>query len=363
MASPQAPEHDRPSSPPPGAAESRRAVRWYLMCYPYGRKGLTLGLEQELKRRRSLGEPPFEYFAPAFTETKEVDGHLVYTRTPLLFNYFFVRASENEIFRLKRFQPQYNLLRRITGPGGSYHYPYVSDSVMQTLRWIARSFSGAIPLCLLDQTLLVKGDRIRVTRGQLKGVEARLVTRPKSSGDDVMVFVDNWMCVPLLNVHPGQYEVIGLSGGCGPCGPSSCPDSPRLAGRLHDALCRFHCGEATEEDRRLAAEAFSRYAPAVAGTAAARCRLYSVLLPACTVLGDAGKRDGLLKLIKVMLPEVTAQQSLALLAVTLYGCTDDYGYHELAHRLVDPWAAEASPKKSKRTLLLRLADYDRCFGH
>ncbi len=333
------------------------------MSYPYGRKGLTLGLEQELRRRKNLGEPLFEYFAPTYIETKEVDGKLVTTKTALLYNYFFVHASEDEIFRIKKNQPQYNVLHRVVHADGAYHYPYVKDSIIQILQWIAKSYSGFIPLYLLDQTLLIKGDRIRITKGQFKGVEARIVTRPKSAIKEIMVFVDNWMCVPLMNVRPSQYEIIDLHNNQERSDLSHGLDNPRLAEQLHDALCRYHRGEATEEDRKLASDTFNRYATVVVDSTISRCKLYSFLLPACTILENKDKLDGLLKLIQMMLPKIKVEQSLALLMVSLYACTDNYTYHEKAHQMVQPWIKEETPKRSKQILIKRLADYDRCFGH
>ena len=345
------------------AISSRKVVRWYLMLYPYGRKGLTLGLERELERRKRGGEQPFEYFAPTYVEVKEVDGKLVTTKTPLLYNYFFVHASENEIFRIKRYQPQYNLPHRITNADGSYYYPYVQDHIIQDLRWIAQSYAGSIPLYLLDQTLLLKGDRIRITKGQFKGVEAHIVTRPRSAMKEIMVFVDNWMCVPLMNVQPSQYEVIALNDEEKQQESSRRLDNPRLSQNLHEALCRFHFGKTTDEDRKLAADTLRQYATVEVDSAILRCKLYSFLLPACTILGNKKKLEGLLKLIQILLPKIKAEQSLALLMVTLYACTNHSVYYEKAHQLVDPWAKEGVLKKSKQLLIHRLADYDKCLGH
>lgn len=341
----------------------RKIVRWYLMFFPFGKKGLTVGLDRELERRKCSGETPFEYFATTYAETKDVDGKLVTTQESLLYNYFFIHCNEDDLFVLKRNQPQYSVLRRVTNSDGSYYYPYVKDSTIKTLKWIARSYGGYIPLYLLDQTLLIKGDRIKITKGQFKGIEAHLVTRPKSTVSQIMVFVDNWMCVPLMNVHPTQYEVIDINDSKE---KEKCPhglDNSNLSQELHDALCRFHKGETTEEDTKLAKNTYLMFSELKADTSILRCKLYSILLPACTILGDKDKTGGILKLVQVMLPKITAEQSLALLMVTLYGCTDNVFYHEKAHQLIESWKREEAPKKSKQILIQRLADYDKCLEH
>lgn len=88
-----------------------------------------------------------------------------------------------------------------------------------------------------------------------------------------------------------------------------------------------------------------------------------MLLPAYTILGEEPKREQLLRTIQEMLPAVRAEQSRALLLVTLYGCTDNCLYYGQAHALVDPWRAEPRPKKSKALLIRHLADFDRLLGH
>ena len=91
---------------------SQEAVRWYVLTLPTavgGRDNIysSKGLDAELSRRKRCGEPLFEYFAPSYVEARKVGGKMVNTRKPLLYNYVFIHASENEIFRLKRIMPLY----------------------------------------------------------------------------------------------------------------------------------------------------------------------------------------------------------------------------------------------------------------
>ena len=122
---------------------SQEAVRWYVLTLPTaigGRDNIysSKGLDAELSRRKRCGEPLFEYFAPSYVEARKVGGKMVNTRKPLLYNYVFIHASENEIFRLKRIMPLYNLLPRVSVGEHSY-FPYLSDHEMETLRWMAES--------------------------------------------------------------------------------------------------------------------------------------------------------------------------------------------------------------------------------
>lgn len=322
---------------------------------------MTDELNRELARRQRDGEPLFEYFAPAFVETRKVNGRLVKTRRALLYNYLFVHASEAEIYRIKQRLPQYNFLPRVRDGKDSYHYPYLTDQAMRDLRWIARSYAEPVPVCGADPVWLVKGDRIRITEGRFAGIEARVVTTAPSRHKEIIVTIDNWMCVPLLSVEPGQYEVIELNA-----------ENPRrysrlnnsgLFERLHTALCHHLSGEVTEEDHGVAAEVVRQYGSLQLESDVMRSKLYALLLPAYTILGEEPKREQLLRTIQEMLPAVRAEQSRALLFVALYGCTDNCLYYGQAHTLVDPWRAEPRPKKSKALLIRHLADFDRLLGH
>ena len=118
---------------------SQEAVRWYVLTLPTaigGRDNIysSKGLDAELSRRKRCGEPLFEYFAPSYVETRKVGGKMVNTRKPLLYNYVFIHASENEIFRLKRIMPLYNLF---------LGYPWANTLISltcQIMRW--RPYAG-----------------------------------------------------------------------------------------------------------------------------------------------------------------------------------------------------------------------------
>ena len=91
-----------------------KTVRWYVLTLPTAAGGRrdrispSRGLDAELSRRERRGETLFEYFAPSYVEVRKVDGKLVNTRRPLLFNYVFIRSSVEEIFRMKQTLPLYN---------------------------------------------------------------------------------------------------------------------------------------------------------------------------------------------------------------------------------------------------------------
>ena len=343
------------------SCKSSRAIRWYVLVVPYRHKGTVQGLQNEQARRQRNGEPSFEYYAPMYVEVKKIGGKLINTQKPLLYNYVFIHASEDEIYKMKQHLPQYNFLPRVKDGNISY-YPYLSDKAMSDLQWIARSYSDILPVYTPQSSQLMKGDKVRITEGQFKGVEATVVIQPGAGQKDIMVCIEDWMWVPLLHVMPGQYEVISLN--AEKKHVYTRLDNERISSGLHEALQYYHSGkEIPESSLCLAREALQQFGNLDMESDVMRCKLYSILLPAYTVLGDKENAASLVATMHSILPAVKAEQSRALLLVTLYGCTDSSIYHGLAHELVAPWRRESNPKKSKRQLLQRLDDYDRWLGH
>ena len=95
-----------------GKRHDLKTVRWYVLTLPTtgaARRDWispAKSLDAELSRRERRGETLIEYFAPSYVEVRKVDGKLVNTRRPLLFNYVFIRSSVEAIFRMKQKEGQ-----------------------------------------------------------------------------------------------------------------------------------------------------------------------------------------------------------------------------------------------------------------
>ena len=350
-----------------GKRHDLKTVRWYVLTLPTtgvarrDRISPAKSLDAELSRRKRRGETLFEYFAPSYVEVRKVDGKMVNTKRPLLFNYVFVRSSVEEIFQMKRTLPLYNFLPRVSS-GGMTHFPYLSDDEMGNLRWVAESYSNELPVYVPDSDRLLKGDRVRITSGYFTGMEAEVVIQPGGGHKDVMARILDCMWVPLLEVKPGEYELIELN----TKGKHVYThlDNDRLSEGMHKALGRYYLsGKLGKEDELLVREVLKGYASLRVETDVMRCKVYSLLLPAYKLLDQEEEFERLYSTLRNMLPLVKAVNSRALLLVPLYGCTNSNLYYRMAHELVDPWRDDPSPKRSKALLIQRLHDYDIWLKH
>ena len=170
------------------ALRNNNAVRWYVLSLPDCHRGGVRGLQREQDRRIQAGEPSFGFFAPSYQEVRRIDGKFVNTQRPLLFNYVFVRASERDVFQLMQRFPVLSFLPRVRERKREY-FPYLSDAAMENLQWVARSYSNTLPVYIPQPDGLRKGDRIRITEGRFKGVEATVVIQPGAGRKDVMWYV------------------------------------------------------------------------------------------------------------------------------------------------------------------------------
>ena len=84
---------------------------------------------------------------------------------------------------MKQTLPLYNFLPRVSS-GGTPHFPYLSDSEMGNLRWVAESYSNELPVYVPDSGRLLKGDRVRITSGYFAGMEAEVVIQPGGGHKD-----------------------------------------------------------------------------------------------------------------------------------------------------------------------------------
>ena len=334
-------------------------VRWYVLVLPYGHRGSpSAGLRAELERREKSGEPPFDYFAPQYVEVRSVRGKMTKTTRALLFNYVFVHASEAEIYRMKGGTLRnYNFLPRVR-ESDRQHYPYLTDEAMENLRWVARAYDEVLPVCTPAPDKLMKGDRVRITEGQFMGIEATVMTQPGAGQKSVMVCVEDWLWVPLLQVRQGQYEVVSLDGSGKHIYTKL--DNDRLFTKMHEAIMRHHSPEGiTDDDRRVAQEIVSQFGRLEMPTPILRCKQYSLLLPAYMVLGKGDDFEAMESKVNSVLNGIKAEQAAALLLVTMYGCTGDMENYMQAREIINRWKINGTRSKRKCMVTAYMNKYEQ----
>lgn len=354
-------KENKNQSTPSLPQQDLHTVRWYVMLLPYGHKGPAKGLHEEVLRHRQSGDNEFDYFAPAYQSVKYVRGKYVKSEHSLLFNYVFIRASVAEIFKLKRTSLSlYNFLPRQSDSQRIY-YPYLNDSDMNNLRWVAKAYSDTLPICSIEPRQLVCGDKVRIISGKFEGAEAQVV-RHTGGGKSLMVFIDNWTCIPLVHVNPDEYEVISLAEGNKHHYTQI--DNDRLWSGLHEAVGRLCRGEQPDEnDLQLADSTIRLCKHLVMSTDIMRIKTLCLLMQAYHIKGLVDERDGIIGQAVTLIPVLKAELAKTLLLTILYGCTDNYLFRTQAQQLIAPWRNEAKPKKNKQRLIDVFDNFEKWWGH
>lgn len=342
--------------------QNSNAVRWYIMLLPVGHKGKATGLIEEQSRRIRNGEPSFDFFAPQLVESHFVDGELVVTEKPLLFNYIFVHASEKEIYKMKAGGlAKYNFLPRCHGDAGEY-FPFLTDAMMKTFRWVAGAYGNSVPCVVPEPQTLVQGDKVRVTRGPLKGVVATVVSTKGKDRKNLIVNVENWLWVPLVTVKQGEYELVSLTNEEDV--QSEHCNNDAILRRLHELMGKHFSHERlSEKDLETISNIQGHCSSLAVGTDIMRCKLFAIQLQVAILLNNTAERTRLVAESAAFYPLVKAEYAKALMAAILYLATDNNRYYTDVHATIEQWQQESAPKKSKQTLTQWVSDFDVWLGH
>ncbi len=339
-----------------------KLVRWYILQLPAWNRNVDAELRTVRDRCLELNFPSFEYFAPTFREVRIVNGKMKGTDKPLFLNYVFIRSSQADIYRMMKelMLSRYSFLPMVRDKEGG-HFPYLTDKSMENLKWVARSYDNEIPVYNPSPDRLMRGDRIRITEGQLAGMEATVVTTAGAAKGKVMVQIEDFMWVPLFEIRKGQYEVIELNKRGG-------HQYAKLSGtHIFKELDKFLelrvTGGIGQDDEDRLRQIVREYSKLKVETGVLRCKLCAILLMAYSSLNDLASKEQTIAEAMSLLRTVSSEMSRALLLVTLYGCTDNSIWYEKAHEMTMAWRREDRLKPAKAEILARLDFFDALLGH
>lgn len=371
--------------------------QWYILKVPQGHRDPdNKRLQAVQKKYESDSDEVFEFFAPLYVEAIHRDGKLVETHKPLYLNYVFVKCKLPLLRTLKKYGNELEVYKflPLSERTDRDSFPFVSDVQMKYMQWVAESRSNKIPIYIPQSQQPIKGDKIRIIHGAFKGLEATVAVQPGRGQRDIFVSVDNCRFVPLTNIQEGDYEIIEYNSDNKRHYTTTYND--KLIDKLHNAIQRYHLGTLTEEDKLLAEKVRCEYGSfelrkGLFGNSNIKSnqkgitpRIYAFILPAFTILKGIESSDNFKnsangeilihdceqewklligEMLGVIANQKEAYQNLALMYVTLYGCTNNIFYYEKAHKLVDPWRKEGTERKIKQQLISRLDDYDKWLGH
>ena len=171
-----------------------RAVRWYVLALPSRHRGSGERVAGGTRPTSPEQRAGIRIFRPDLCGGQGRKRRLGQNRRPLLYNYVFVRSSENEIYKMMSTAGLSLYTVSAAGAGRQARIlslplrrsdgePPVGGSLL----------CGHSPGLYPEPKRLMKGDRVRITEGKFKNAEATVISQPGGGRKDIMVCVENWL--------------------------------------------------------------------------------------------------------------------------------------------------------------------------
>ncbi|MBE6201584.1 MAG: UpxY family transcription antiterminator [Rikenellaceae bacterium] len=173
------------------------AVEWYVMRVTY---------QRELVAQRLLGQLGVESFVPTQKVRRKVGGRYVWREEAKVHNYIFVCSSQAELQQIKTTKITYLRFMMAKGDDGTKWVPqFVPADQMEHFMAICRSEG----VKYLDPEVdLRKGDRVKVIRGGLAGVEGTFVKISAKNEKRVVVKIEGVAAVATAAIPAADVEKI-----------------------------------------------------------------------------------------------------------------------------------------------------------
>lgn len=173
-------------------------ILWYAMRVPYSR---------EVSFKNHLDSMEIENFIPMHYQLIEKNGMKSKLLVPAIHNLIFVRSSKNILDDIKsniegKIPSRYIIDKSIKKP------LIVPDNQMSDFIAIAKTYDEQIVYLSPSETQLRKGDKVRITKGALAGVEGEFI---RIKGDRrVVVSINGLMSIATAFIAPHMLEKIEI---------------------------------------------------------------------------------------------------------------------------------------------------------
>lgn len=171
------------------------AVEWYVMRVTY---------QRELVAQRLLGQLGIESFVPTQKVRRKVGGRYLWREEAKVHNYIFVRSSQVELQQIKETRITYLRFMMAKNEEGNKWVPqFVRADQMEHFMAICRSEG----VKYLDPEVdLRKGDRVKVIRGGLAGVEGTFIKISAKNEKRVVVRIEGVAAVATAAIPAADVE-------------------------------------------------------------------------------------------------------------------------------------------------------------
>lgn len=283
----------------------------------------------------------FRFFAPKIMVMADKKRGTMRSRTDRItnYNYVFIYEEEEKIYELKQKVLYSKIMFLPKQEDCKTAYPYLRDKDIDALKKLEAIFNKNIPLVLSEKRSTRLGDKVRILVEPYEGMEATVVTIPRSKNKEVVVALNDWGFVPLKNLREGEYEVLEFMDASKHVYEAFSDDGEQAF--LYECLKRRIAeGNAYKQSRQEADRLIliiRTYRNLKVSTNILRCKKHILLLYAYYSLNLMDEVKARYLRLEEMLKKTKAEQTRMQLLLALYVTSHSADHHTALLNIVTRW--------------------------
>lgn len=185
------------------------SLPWLVMYSNSGDIGILDNLQEKQAQSETTGIQDF--FVPLDVTHLSIGGQVVQQKRFIAGNYIFIKATKDDILRLRQ-EPPFDATLRFLHPTSSpTGCIYVSDLEIRMLRLAVECMDGEAEYFVPTNKELVAGDYICVTEGKYAGVRGVLESVKGHEGGRVIVALGDVLAVRTPRVPASNIQLLDLA--------------------------------------------------------------------------------------------------------------------------------------------------------
>ena len=182
---------------------------WLVMYSNSGDIGILDILEAKKAESSTTGITDF--FVPLDVTRQVVDGNTIEYKRLIAGNYIFLRATKEDILRLRQ-EPPFDATLRFLHPSSSpTGCIYIPDSDMQMLRLTVERMDGDAEYFVPSSKQLIAGDYVCVLEGSFAGIRGVLESVKGHEGGRVIVPLGDVLAVRTSRISANDIQLLDLA--------------------------------------------------------------------------------------------------------------------------------------------------------
>lgn len=188
---------------------SNESLPWLVMYSNSGDIDILDCLEA--KQADSVSTGIYDFFVPLDVNRQVVDGKTVERKKLIAGNYIFIKATREDILRLRQ-EPPFDATLRFLHPSSMpTGCIYVSEDEIQTMRLTVEKMDGEVDYFVPTSKELVVGDYIRILEGTFAGITGVLESVKGHEGGKVIVHLGDVLAVRTPRISADNIQLLDLA--------------------------------------------------------------------------------------------------------------------------------------------------------